>query len=97
MAADLAAQIAELPTAFTFDGGSYTGSFTDLRQEKGMELDGYLGGEEGRLTIVLGDFASPPVENDSRLITIASVTYRVAVREDSPNGVEATLALRKQN
>lgn len=94
---DLQAQISELPTDFTFDSVSYTGSFTDLRQEKGMELDGYLGGEEGRLTIVLSDFASPPVENDSRLVTIASVDYRVAVREDSPNEVEATLTLRKQN
>ena len=97
MASDFAAQAAELPTSYTFDSVAATGSFTDLRQEKGMQMDGYLGQEEGRLTILLADHVTPPVENDPRLITIASVTYRVSVREDSPNGVEATLSLRKSN
>lgn len=94
---DLQAQIDELPTSYTFDGVTADGSFTDLSRNKGMELEGYMAGKEGRLTIVLSDHASPPVENDSRLVTISGVSYRVDGRDDSPNGVEATLALRKSN
>lgn len=97
MAADLAAQRDELPTTITFDSASYTVSSDDFRNADGMELDGYLAAKEGRITIVLSEFASPPVENDPRLITIDSVNYRVADRTNSPNGVEATLTLRKQN
>ena len=97
MAADVRSQIDDLPTAFVFASVNHTGSLTDLRQEKGMELDGYTANEDCRLTVVLADFASQPIENDTRLITIAGTTYRVSVREDSPNGAEAVLTLRKQN
>lgn len=97
MEADLEAQISELPTSYTFDSVTASGSFTDLTRQKGMELDGYMAGKTGRLTIILSDHASPPVENDSRLVTVNSVDYRVSQREDSPNGVEATLTLTKQN
>ena len=97
MEADLEAQIGELATSYTFDGVTASGSLSDLSRQKGMELDGYMPGRTARLTIVLSDHASPPVENDSRLVTVASVTYRVSQREDSPNGIESTLTLTKQN
>lgn len=94
---DLQAQRDELPTTITFDSSSYTVSSEDFRNSDGMELDGYMASKEGRITIVLSEFASPPVENDTRLIVISGVNYRVAARDNSPNGVEATLTLRKQN
>ena len=94
---DLQAQRDELPTTITFDTASYTVSSEDFRNSDGMELDGYLASKEGRVTIVLSEFDSPPIENDPRLITISGLTYRVATRENSANGIEATLTLRKQN
>lgn len=100
MAADLEAQTAELPTAFTFDSVAYTASSDSLRSEDAMGLDGYTAHKTRTIRVALSQFASvaaQPAENDSRLLTIDSVNYRVALRDDIGNGVEVDLHLRKQN
>ena len=52
---------------------------------------------EIELVIVLSEFASPPVENDTRLITMGGVIYRVASVMTGADTVSATLGLRKSN
>ena len=94
---DLQAQRDELPVSFTFDSASYTGSRNDLRESKEQEDAGYLAQSEIELVIVLSEFASPPVENDTRLITMGGVIYRVASVMTGADTVSATLGLRKSN
>lgn len=95
--ADLKAQRDELPTAFTFDATSYTGSVNDLRESKDQEDSGYLLQSELELVVVLSDFASVPVENDTRLITLGGVSYRVVSVTTNADTISATLGLRRSN
>lgn len=95
--ADLEAQRDELPTAFTFNSTIYTGSVNDLRESKEQEDAGYLPQSEIELVVVLSDFASVPVENDTRLLTLGGVAYRVASVTTNADTISATLGLRRSN
>lgn len=94
---DLQAQRDELPVSFTFNSASYTGSVNDIRESKEQEDAGYLPQSELELVIVLSDFASVPTENDTRLITLGGVSYRVASVTTSADTISATLGLRRSN
>lgn len=94
---DLQAQRDDLPVAFTFNSLSYTGSMNDLRESKEQEEAGYLPQSELELVVVVSDFVSMPVENDTRLISLGGIDYRVASVTTGADTVSATLGLRRSN
>lgn len=95
-AADEAAQRDDgIPLTFTFASSTYTASATDFRNAKEEQDAGYLMQSDAELRIILSEFASPPVPNDTRLLTINSVSYRVNGVTYGQDTVSATLALMR--
>ena len=94
-AADFIAQRAELPTAFTFDSVNLTGMRTDTRQNNEMQPGGYDPQSDAELMVLLADFASAPVAQDTRLLNMGGVDYRITSVTLGTDTVTAILGLHQ--
>lgn len=83
--ADVQGAQADLPVSFVFNGKTYAGQRDETRDARDMQDAGFLQSYDFELTAIADIFDTAPAVNEE--IQIASVTYRIAGKITSPDGV----------
>ena len=95
--ADLRNMISDAPVTFTFNGASYTGTYSGIDRRRPLEIGGFSDEPTITLAVALKDslqvsvFSAAPAEGDQ--VTISGTAYRVVSTETDMFGEGLELSL----